>query len=77
MQILAVLCGFGILALLQIPPLIRKGWWRDLTVYAIVYVLVLAASLSYALDWPLVSPTKLLTVFMNAIYRFLGYQTPD
>lgn len=77
MRILAVLFGFALLALVQIPTMIRKRWWRDLTVYTIVYLTALIVALSYVLDWPVLSPVKLLTTLMNTIYRFLGYEVPE
>ena len=76
MAVVAVLVGFAFMALIQVPPMFQKKWWRDLAVYGFVFLWALVTALSYALNWPIFSPVKALTLLMNEIYRFLGYQVP-
>ncbi|CAA7600472.1 Hypothetical protein DEACI_1125 [Acididesulfobacillus acetoxydans] len=76
MAVAAVLVGFALMALIQVPPMWRKRWWRDLGVYGFIFLWALFTALSYALNWPIFSPVKTLILVMNGIYHFLGYQVP-
>ncbi|WP_407310261.1 hypothetical protein [Desulfosporosinus sp. SB140] len=76
MAVILVLFGFGLMAFIQVPPLLQKKWWGDFKVYSVIYLLSLFTAISYALNWPIFSPVKLLTLMLNAIYQFLGYQVP-
>ncbi|MDQ7095200.1 hypothetical protein REC12_16505 [Desulfosporosinus sp. PR] len=76
MAVILVLLGFGLMALIQVPPLWQKKRWGDCKVYGVIYLLALFTAISYALNWPIFSPVKLLTLLMNTIYQYLGYHVP-
>lgn len=76
MMTLSVLLGFGIMALIQVPPMVRKKWWRDLILYSVIFLLAFGSALSYSLNGPVLSPVKLLTLLMTTLYRYLGYEVP-
>jgi hypothetical protein len=49
-----VLIGFGAIALIQIPGLVRKQWWRELICFTVFWSLglVLAVILSMGIKLP-------------------------
>lgn len=77
MQLMGVLLGFIALASVQVPKIIENKWWKDLIVYGVIYVLALAASVAYALNWPILSPLKIVTVLVNGMFHILGYKVPE
>jgi len=75
-MLIVVILGFALLALIQVPAMIKNKWWHDLTVYSVIYGLALASFMLYALDKPIPSPIKILTVFMEGIYQLIGLEIP-
>lgn len=48
-MIALLLMGFGIVALIQIPGLIKKHWWRELTCFAVLWSIGLILSIMIAM----------------------------
>jgi len=48
-MIALVLMGFGIVALIQIPGLVRKQWWRELICFAFLWFMGLILSVMIAI----------------------------
>ena len=76
MEVALILLGFGVMALIQVPAMVKKKWWSDLLVYSVIFLFALITAVSYSLNWPIVSPIKYLTFIMQTVYQFLGYQVP-
>ena len=68
-MIALVLIGFGMVALIQIPALVRKQWWRELICFAAVWSLglILAVMVSMGIKLP-----PLTTIINEAITRMVG-----
>jgi hypothetical protein len=64
-----VLIGFGIIALIQIPGLVRKQWWRELICFTLFWSLglILAVILSMGIKLP-----PLTTIINDTITGILG-----
>lgn len=43
-MIVLLLVAFAVIAVCELPPLIREKRWRELTAFAVLYVLALALS---------------------------------
>jgi len=52
-----LLLGFGIVALIQIPGLVRKQWWRELTAFLVLWAagLILSILLAVGVQLPQVT----------------------
>lgn len=72
-----VILVFGILALIQVPNMVKNKWWHDLIAYGILYFLALASFILYALQKPIPSPIKILTLFMHNAFQLLGLDIPE
>ena len=46
--------------ILEVPQLIKKGYYREITVFMFFFVAGVYMSLSQFFDWPLYNPLKLL-----------------
>jgi hypothetical protein len=56
-MIFLLLVGFGIMALIQVPALVRKRWWKELICYAVLWLtgLVLSVIISMGIIIPPIS----------------------
>ncbi|MDD3364892.1 MAG: hypothetical protein PHZ03_07935 [Syntrophomonas sp.] len=56
-MIALLLIGFGIVALTQIPGLVRKQWWRELICFAVLWSmgLILSLMISMGITLPPIS----------------------
>lgn len=61
--------GFGIMALMEIPGLIQKQWWRELIGFFIFWSagFILSIMMSMGITLPPVS-----TIINNSVIRILG-----
>jgi len=56
-MIALLLIGFGIVALIQIPGLVRKQWWRELICFAVLWFtgLIFSVMVSMGINLPPIS----------------------
>ncbi len=68
-MIALLLLGFGIVALLQIPGLVRKQWWRELIVFTMLWLsgLILSLFLTFGVKLPAVT-----TIIGNIVSKLFG-----
>ncbi|WP_061215046.1 hypothetical protein [Syntrophomonas wolfei] len=68
-MIALVLIGFGMVALIQIPGLVRKQWWRELLCFAVLLFmgLILSVMISMGIEIPPVT-----TIINETITGMLG-----
>jgi hypothetical protein len=68
-MIALLLIGFAIVALIQIPDLVRKQWWRELIVFMVLWFtgLTLSVMISMGINLPPIS-----TIINNTITGMLG-----
>lgn len=68
-MIALVLMGFGMVALIQIPGLVRKQWWRELLCFAVLLStgLILSVMISMGIEIPPVT-----TIINETITGMLG-----
>jgi hypothetical protein len=57
-MVLLVILFYGLVALFQIPALIKKKHWRELMVFSFFCILALTLNLLQALDIKLPNPSK-------------------
>jgi ABC-type Mn2+/Zn2+ transport system permease subunit len=60
-------------ALLNIPGLVRKKHWKDLTAFCVIYAISLTVSVLFVMDVPLPSPMRALHHLFSDI---LGLKYP-
>jgi hypothetical protein len=60
--------GFGLVALMQIPSLVQKQWWRELTAFIILWLSGLIFSLMLALGVKLPPVTTIIGQFLSDIF---------
>lgn len=68
-MIALLLIGFGIVAVIQIPGLVQKRWWRELTCFTVLWCadLVLSIMILAGIHLPPIS-----TIINNFITMMLG-----
>lgn len=68
-MIALLLIGFGIVALIQIPGLVRKQWWRELIVFTILWLsgLTLSVMLSLGVKIP-----EVTMIIGNIVSKMFG-----
>ncbi|NLW92663.1 MAG: hypothetical protein GXY34_13825 [Syntrophomonadaceae bacterium] len=56
-MIALLLIGFGMVALIQIPGLVRKQWWRELSFFMVLWFmgLILSVMVSIGITLPPIS----------------------
>jgi len=56
-MILLLLCGFGIIALIQVPDLVRRKWWKELICYVVLWLtgFILSVIMSMGIMLPPIS----------------------
>ena len=76
-KVIFILSVFVLLTWLQVRKMIKKKWWRDLTLYGIIITLAFYYTLTYTMRWPFFNPIKAVMVLMNGIYVALGYEVVE
>ncbi|MGQ9824887.1 MAG: hypothetical protein ACUVSK_07805 [Desulfotomaculales bacterium] len=66
-----VLLAFGIIALAEIPPLVKKKMWRELAAFSLYFLLGLALSLPQALGLKVPNPTKAIEALFRPLSELL------
>jgi hypothetical protein len=64
-----VLIGFGIVALMQIPGLVQKQWWRELICFVLLWSMGLVFSLMVSMG---ITLPPLTTIINETITGMLG-----
>jgi hypothetical protein len=68
-MIALLLLGFGIVAIIQIPGLVRKQWWRELNVFLLLWATGLILSILMAAG---VKLPEITTIIGDAIAKITG-----
>lgn len=68
-MIVLLLAGFGIVALIQIPGLIRKQWWKELVCFAILWIIGFILSLMITMG---ITIPPITTIINSSIINMLG-----
>mgnify|MGYP000268292324 CR=1 FL=1 len=66
-----VLLVFGIIALFEVPPLVKKKMWRELAAFSAYLALGLALSLPQALGLKVPNPTKAIEALFKPVSELL------
>jgi hypothetical protein len=68
-MIVLLILGFAIIALIQVPSLVRKQWWRELIAFFVLWFsgLVLSVLLSLGVKVPGVT-----SVIWNLLSKIMG-----
>ncbi|MEW6243604.1 MAG: hypothetical protein AB1497_04930 [Bacillota bacterium] len=56
-----------VIAVIEAPSLIRKRWWRELVVLALVWLLSTAYGVVVIADIPIPRPTRMITTFFQSL----------
>ena len=76
LAILGVLVIWGMISFFEIRPLVKKKWWREITVYCLLLSLSLMVSILLSLDVPVPPPGELIirisSPITNLVERFLS-----
>lgn len=67
-MIALLLIGFGLVALIQIPGLIRKQWWRELTAFMVLWAVGFILSILMATGVKLPQVTTIIAKLISRIY---------
>jgi hypothetical protein len=67
-MIALLLIGFAILALLQIPSLVRKRWWRELICFAVLWFMGLIFSVMVSLGITLPPISTIINKFITVTF---------
>jgi hypothetical protein len=72
MSIIIVLLLFSLIAAKNIPGLIRKKYWRELTVFSAFFAFALIISMMYAMGFTVPNPIKAAQYIIKDVLR-IGY----
>ncbi|RXE57600.1 hypothetical protein [Acetivibrio mesophilus] len=65
---------YAFIIIINVPGLLKRKEWRELTAFSILYVIALVLGLMYVLDIPIPSPMKGL---QHLIVDILGIEYPQ
>ena len=67
-MIALLLIGFGIVAIIQIPSLVKKQWWRELICYTALWSIGLVLSIMVAIGIRLPPVSTIINQFINGMF---------
>jgi hypothetical protein len=67
-MIVLLLIAFAILALLQIPSLVRKRWWRELICFAVLWCMGLISSVMVSIGINLPPISTIINKFITTMF---------
>ncbi|RAV03471.1 hypothetical protein [Paenibacillus sp. YN15] len=67
MKLIMIIISFSGIAMLDLPNMVKRKRWRDLAIYSILFLLVLALGVAVALDINVPSPIKAIQAFYRDI----------
>jgi hypothetical protein len=70
-MIVFLLAAFAALILLEVPGLIKKKLWRELTVYSVLMLLALAISVLYLEHIQIPNPVKNTQYYLKDVFEHL------
>ena len=65
---------YALIIIINVPGLIKRKEWRELTVFSVLYIIPFALGLMYVLDIPIPSPMKGL---QHLFVDILGIKYPQ
>ena len=68
-MIALLLMGFAIVALIQIPGLIKKQWWRELICFTVLWSIGLVLSMMVAIGITLPPISTIIGQYISKIFR--------
>lgn len=67
MNLFLVIISFAAIAAIELPGMVKKKQWRDVVLYSIVFVPVLALAVLMAFDMKIPSPIKAIQTFYRDV----------
>ncbi len=71
---LVLISAYTIIALIQIPGLVKNKYWRELIVFSIIYVIAFAIGFLFVMDIPIPSPMRALHFLIS---EKMGLKYPE
>ncbi len=56
-----------VIAVVEVPSLIRKRWWRELMVLALVWLMATVYGILVIAGIPIPQPTRVITTFFQSL----------
>jgi len=72
--VIFLLLIYALIIIINVPGLVKRKEWRELTAFFILYIIAFALGLMYVLDIPIPSPMKGLQHFIADV---LGIKYPS
>jgi len=66
-MVFALILGFCVLIVLEVPGLVKNKMWKELCVYSVLMAIGIVYSLGQVLDWPLPNPTKGVEIIFKPV----------
>ncbi len=67
-MIVLLFIGFGIVALIQIPGLVRKSWWRELITFIVLWSAGLILGIMLAAGVKIPHITTIISKFITGMF---------
>ena len=71
-MIVLLIAAFSIIALIEVPGLIRKKYWRELTVFSVILALAFFVSVMQLMHIEIWNPVRDSQFFVKSLFPF-GY----
>jgi hypothetical protein len=69
MNVFGILFGFGLIALLDVPRLIKKKYWKELCVYGVLLMTGLGLSLLLAMGVEIPPVSTAITNLVKSVFK--------
>lgn len=71
MAVLGLVALFLVIIVLQVPPLIKQQYWRDLSVFSALLILSMVLSFALVLDLPMANPNYYIEKIFTPVTHYL------
>jgi len=71
-MIVLLIAAFSIIALIEVPGLIRKKYWRELTVFSVILTIAFFVSVMQIMHIEIWNPVRDSQFFVKSLFPF-GY----
>ena len=62
---------FAVILFLEVPGMVKKKQWRELTVYSVLMAIALVISAMYILDLDVPNPVKNTQYYVQSLVKYL------
>ena len=70
-MIFLLIAVFAVIVFLEVPKMVKKKQWRELTVYSVLMAIAIVISVMYTLDLYVPDPVKNTQYYVHSLVKYL------